>query len=248
MKNYWTILQDHVSFEYLFIIEKDNYDIELVKELLALIVSSGMEYRVAKVLDRESGVSYHQEFLKLLNSELDNFQDINAIKPFHDFFSQAFPSINKGYRNPYVIVTELAFYNQKGDTVIKEIFDNSDFYPLLNPFRVHLYHYSETSTFSPLSLELVMTKNRELNLRVASGLGLWLPYYKPDYDMDKQSLKDFPINEFGYIDNRELYLLNTPRLIGFIKDLRRFFETHNGKERSNNAQLEKFPEFPWYKI
>ncbi|HLO55025.1 MAG TPA: hypothetical protein VK169_12105 [Saprospiraceae bacterium] len=142
---------------------------------------------------------------------------------------------------------KIAYYDKNDRIEIDNIFKVDELYKLLNPYRVHLYHKDITGTSAPIEVELLITSGKSLELRVASGLGLWLPYYKPDYDMDKQSLKDFPINEFGYIDNRELYLLNTPRLIGFIKDLRRFFETHNGKERSNNAQLEKFPEFPWYK-
>lgn len=246
MKNYWSILQDHACFEYLLVLEKNQYDIELIKEILDLVVSSGWKYGVIKMLDQVEGSPYYKEFLNLYNSKLDSNGSIDTYKSSYDFFAQAFPSINKSYKNPHIIVTELAYYNLNGEIEIKDVFSNEVFYPLLNPHRVHLYHYNKTSNYSPLSLELCISSNRELSLRISSGLYIWMPYFKPDYDMDRQSLKDFPLNEFGYIDNRELYLLNTPRLIGFIKDLRRFFETHNGKERSNNAQLEKFPEFPWY--
>ncbi|MDF1697158.1 MAG: hypothetical protein P1U56_15050 [Saprospiraceae bacterium] len=111
---------------------------------------------------------------------------------------------------------------------------------------MHLYHHSETGSYSPLFLELSISKSRDLVLIISSGLDIWLPYYKPDYDIDNQKLEDFPINEYGYIDNRELYLLNTPRLLGFVKKIRKFFERNNGTELSDKNRIEELPVFPWY--
>jgi len=244
MKNYWNILQDHACFEYQFVLDKNDYDIELIKELLSVIVFSGWEYRILKLLDKESGCIYCEDYLEIFNSILDKKRNVDSLEKNFSFFQQAFP--DDGYQNPHVIVTELAFYNQNGEIEIKDIFKNTAFYSLLNPYRVHLYHYLETDAYSPISFELLTTSNKELKLRIASGLSIWLPYFKPDYDMDRQKIEDFPLNKTGYIDNRELYLLNTPRLIGFIKVIRSFFEGNNGKELSSNTQLEKLPKFPWY--
>lgn len=160
-----------------------------------------------------------------------------------DFFQQSFPKLEKNFVNPHVIVSELAYYNEKGIVEITDIFKNEFFYDLLNPHRVHLYHYLKTDSFSPISLELTINSKKGLNLRIASGLGIWFPYIKPDIDSNKQSLDDFPINENGLIDNRELYLLNTPRMLGFIKEVRSFYNLHEGQEIGNNAELEKLPEF-----
>lgn len=240
MKNYWSILQDHTCFEYQFVFGKNNYDLELIKELLKVIILSGWEFGILKILDKEAGVCYSEGFLNLFNDILDKRKGVKELENNYCFFQQAFPAIDEGYKNPHVIVTELAFYNDIGEVQIMDVFTNKIFYPLLNPERVHLYHYSETDTLSPISLELTILESRELKLRISSGLGIWQPYLKPDYDMDKQRLEDFPLNEDGYIDNRELYLLNTPRLMGFIKKVRSFCKVNNGIELSNKNNLEEF--------
>jgi len=244
MKNYWNISQDHACFEYQFVLNKNKYDLKIIKELLSVIVLSGWKFGVLKILDKESGVSYCESFLNLFNSILDTKKNVNELENNYRFFQQAFPA--EGDNNPHVIVTELAYYNESEEIVIKDVFTNEIFYKLLNPNRVHLYHHSETGTISPLSLELSIQQSRELKLRISSGLGIWLPYFKPDYDMDKQRLEEFPLYENGYIDNRELYFLNTPRLISFIKVIRKFYETNNGVELSNKNQLEQLPVFPKY--
>lgn len=246
MKNYWSILQDHSCFEYQFVFKKNEYDIELIKKLLNVIVLSGWEFRIVKILDQEFGVNYCKEFLDFFSDILDEKKDVKKLENNFSFFQQAFPTIEEEYNNPHVIVTELAFYNEVGEVKVMDVFTNKIFYSLLNPKRVHLYHYSETDTLSPISLELRILESRELKLRISSGLGIWQPYFKPDYDIDKQRLDDFPLNEDGYIDNRELYLLNTPRLMGFIKKIRNFCKVKNGIELSTKNNLEEYPIFPNY--
>ena len=246
MKNYWNILQDHACFEYQFVFGKNKYDVELIKELLNVIVFSGWEFGIVKILDQESGENYCKEFLSFFSAILDEKKDINNLRNNYSFFQQAFPVAEEEYKNPHIIVTKLAFYDEVGEVKVMDVFANKIFYPLLNPNRVHLYHYSETNTLSPISLELSILKNRELKLRISSGLNIWQPYFKPDYDIDKENLEDFPLNKDGYIDNRELYLLNTPRLIGFIKKVRQFFMVKNGTELSSKNNIEESPIFPNY--
>lgn len=246
MKNYWSILPDHAYFEYQFVFGKNNYDVELIKGLLNVIVLSGWEFGIVKMLDRETGIKYCKEYLNLFNAILDEKKDVNELEDNYNFFQQAFPYLDEDYKNPHVIVTELAYYNDNGEVQIRDVFTNKVFYSLLNPHRVRLYHYLETGTYSPITLELSILSNRNLSLYISSGLGIWQPYFKPDYDSDKQRLEDFPLNEYGYIDNRELYLLNTPRLMGFIKKVRNYCKVKNGIELSNKNNIEEFPVFPNY--
>ena len=161
MKNYWNIVQDYAYFSYGFELEKNQYDIELIKELLDLVVSSGWKYGVIKVFDQVAGKPFYDDFLRTFNSILDNNGSIDTYKSSYDFFWQAFPNITESYKNPHVIVTELAYYNLNGEIEIKDVFFYVVFYPLLNPHRVHLYHYNKTSNYSPISLELGFSLNRK---------------------------------------------------------------------------------------
>jgi len=124
MKNYWNIVQDYAYFSYGFELEKDQYDIELIKEILDLVVSSGWKYGVIKMLDQVEGNPYCKEFLNLYNSILDNHGSIDTYKSSYDFFAQAFPNIDKSYKNPHVIVSELAYYNLSREIEIKDVFSN----------------------------------------------------------------------------------------------------------------------------
>lgn len=223
--------------EWLFILDHENYDVSVIIELLNRIVDAGRKYGVLLILDKTQKHDFGDDFIK----DIENILDKKGVEAWCDrsFFLHTMPDFDGN--TPYKAYTKLAYYeNEK--VVMNYIHHIQEIYPALSQENLRFYHYYETGVYSPLTFELVILKNKELRFLISSGLEVWFSHYIGIPNLIESS------SEWKYIDNSELFYLNTPRLAGFIKEIDQFFLNKKGsvinRYNSNLNAQEPFLFYP----
>ncbi|MDF1694299.1 MAG: hypothetical protein P1U56_00615 [Saprospiraceae bacterium] len=237
-KNYWSIAQSRAIFNYR--INEEDYDIDVYINLMKRVIASGRKYEIFKILDitgtKDVGDEYIEMWLDFIRrNDFDNSNFKEKLKG--DAFVTAchFSFVNKMI--DYNACVKMAYYDAKGEIKLDTVFTNDVFYPLLNQDRVHLYHKNEIGCNEPLEVRLEIRYGKYLELSIDTGLGIWYPYFMPDIEKSEWNTIDFFIDESGWMDNTEMFTLNTIRLLSFDQEIRDFIFANKGKETNRRIDF-----------
>ena len=226
MKNNWVVYEDDSFIEYTFLLEREKYDDQIIIELITNIAEIGEKYRVFRILDKEMRCAVNS-FLQDLELKFLSVDHVDNGVRFGDVLSPLSPEFCDITQTSRAFC-ELAFYNNDGDLLIQNVFHLKELYQYFNADQLKHCHFDNTGVYAPLNVEMIISSDGKLQLRIASALNIWHPFFKPDsYRIGDAAAGIVPVNDMGYYDNRELYFLNTPRLKGFIKEVKAIFEQKN---------------------
>lgn len=227
-KNNWPVSQDNILGGS-FILSAEYCNQKTLFLLVNRILFFGLKYELFYLKDLNDNLVSADKYQEYLNETF--FVSSSEKKLEFDVFMPIEASF--GGENIYKAYTKLAMYNHHGDIEYREIHNVSEIFNLIPSGMIN--HYKKNiDRGMPMDVHLEFSGNLKsplVSFCIESNLHIWKPYYKNWQTEDFNRL----------IDNRELYLLNTSRLILFIKEISNLMKELGATRTSEPADFLNMP-------